>query len=154
MYRAFEGCNSLTSINISSNVTIIENDAFMNCTGINTVYFTDGGSSLMIGDKAFYGTNVKTVNLPSQLIYLGSEVFTNATCVNFARNSKLEVIYTDTFKGYYNLEEVVFTGSDAIIKNLAFANTDKLKSINLNISLFPAHNWNEIDQIVQNLHQP
>jgi hypothetical protein len=56
---AFEGCTSLTSINIPDSVATIENYAFELCLGLTSVTIGSGVTS--IGSWAFYYCNLKTI---------------------------------------------------------------------------------------------
>lgn len=67
----FVGCNKLTSITIPKTVTEIGDRAFKNCKKLATVTFEAGGTEgLAIGEEAFYGTILKTVELPSRVSVL------------------------------------------------------------------------------------
>ena len=62
--NAFNGCSSLTSIDIPNSVTSIGINAFRGCSSLITINFY-GTSILTIGNYAFNGcTNLQSINVP------------------------------------------------------------------------------------------
>lgn len=74
---AFDGCRSLSSINLSGIETI--GSSFGNCSSLTSV---DLSSCTSIGDDAFSGcTSLQTVKLGSNLSTIGSDAFKNCSAL-------------------------------------------------------------------------
>ena len=74
---AFYEANHITSVAIPSSVQDIENYAFENCSGINTLTFASGSQLVSIGFHAFYGCTSMSGNLvlPDGLNTMGGNAF-------------------------------------------------------------------------------
>lgn len=70
---AFEGCTSLSSINIPSTVTTIGERAFANCTSLETL--TLGNNVSSIGSYAFQNSGLVSITLPSGITELQRSLF-------------------------------------------------------------------------------
>ena len=66
---AFNGCSSIEEVSIPRNVTKIGYDAFNRCTRLSNVELPEGLNS--IGGRAFSGTALLEMTLPSTLTYIG-----------------------------------------------------------------------------------
>lgn len=75
----FKGNTSLQSITIGKNIKSIGAEAFMNCTGLNTVIFELGdGEDLELGASVFEGcTNLKTVQMTNRIKEIPNRLFYN-----------------------------------------------------------------------------
>ena len=72
--NAFNGCNSLASIEIPNSVTSIGNYAFFGCTGLTSV--TIGNSVTSIGNYAFwYCSGLTSVTIPNSVTSIGNSAF-------------------------------------------------------------------------------
>lgn len=89
-HGAFEGCNSLTEIRVSSEV--IPSDAFKNCKQLKSVVFSDNVKS--IGDSAFYNTSIEEVELPKHL----EKVEWSAFGANYAKSTLRKMTVYDSAK--------------------------------------------------------
>jgi len=75
---AFRHVQYLDEVIIKDNVVRIESNAFLDCSTIKSVVFDYDRGSLSIEAKAFYGcTGLKSLSLPAQLEYVGSQAFGN-----------------------------------------------------------------------------
>ena len=73
-YRAFYGCNGLTSVTIPNSVTSIGNSAFYGCSGLTSVTIPNSVTS--IGYRAFYGCNgLTSVTIPNSVKIIGINSF-------------------------------------------------------------------------------
>lgn len=103
----------LTSINLPTSLRIIGNNLFACCKQISSVTIPEGVVSM--GDSTFYEcSGLVTVNLPSTLKTIGIKTFENCTAlkhVNFARNSRIQVLPNTTFKGCTALESIELPAS-------------------------------------------
>ena len=71
---AFEGCKSLTTVNLDGDLTYLGAQAFKGCTALTTVNFNAGCE--VIGAEAFSGCSaLRTFKLPNCAVSLGGGVF-------------------------------------------------------------------------------
>jgi len=97
---AFNGCNSLTSINIPSSVASIGQEAFLNCTGLISITIPNSVTS--IGEGAFAGCfYLTTATIGNGVASIGSYAFLN--CNNLAtvlcNVAQSAFVGTDAFAG-------------------------------------------------------
>ncbi|QBO35684.1 LPXTG cell wall anchor domain-containing protein [Periweissella cryptocerci] len=98
--KAFEMCNSLANLNfddVSKNLTTISNGALMGCGALESFDFGQFPSLSTLGDQAFGGSGLKTVDLNSlsALSTLGAGVFSdceNLTTVKLENLPQLTTI--------------------------------------------------------------
>lgn len=71
---AFEGCSSLTSINIPDSVTSIYGSAFKGCSSLTSINLPDGVT--YIGINTFEGcSSLTSINIPDGVTYIGQWAF-------------------------------------------------------------------------------
>ena len=71
---AFEGCSSLTSINIPDGVTSIGDWTFNGCSSLTSINIPDGVTK--IGEYAFSGcSSLSSINIPNGVTKIGDEAF-------------------------------------------------------------------------------
>ena len=72
--RAFQGCSSLTSVNIPSSITSIGSSTFYECSRLTSVNIPSSIKS--IESFAFSGcSRLTSVNIPSSVISIGGSAF-------------------------------------------------------------------------------
>jgi|GEM_PF-3275907 len=71
--RTFSGCSSLEKVILPKSLTSIAYDAFKQCSSLTEINLPD--SVTKIEASAFYGCEKLTVDMPSELEYLGHEAF-------------------------------------------------------------------------------
>ena len=76
----FEGCTSLSTVTLGAGVKYIINNSFKNCSALNDIPLPNG--LLLIGESAFEGTALTTINIPSSVTSIQSRAF--ADCNNLA----------------------------------------------------------------------
>jgi serine/threonine protein kinase len=73
-YAAFANCSSLTAIEIPSSVTIIGRSAFNGCSSLTAIEIPSSVTS--IGDKAFDGcSSLTAIEIPSSVTSIGDDAF-------------------------------------------------------------------------------
>lgn len=92
---------------IPSDITQIGNSAFAECNGIESVVVPEGVTS--IGERAFWASTIKSIDLPDSLTFIGSEAL---SCCN-------------------NLEEVELPDNVSTIEFCLFSCNDNLKRVKL-----------------------
>ena len=73
--KAFQS-TPITGLTIPATVTEIGDQAFSNCTGLTSVTFTDGNSTVTLGSGLFEGcTNLKSAHLSDRIISINNRMF-------------------------------------------------------------------------------
>ena len=80
--RAFQNNPKLTTVTLCSNLQVLPEETFMNCTSLASISFPHSLST--ISAKAFKGCSaLSSINLPDQLLRtIGSEAFMNCTSLD------------------------------------------------------------------------
>ena len=96
--NAFTGCENLTEVTIGKAVTLIDDEAFMNCAKLATVKFNapaaDAVTPLTIDVKAFEGTAIAELDLTNTNMTTLNPLFTNDDDADdtWTKNKKLTTI--------------------------------------------------------------
>ena len=130
---AFRGCSSLTDITIPSTVTSIGNDAFYDCSNLQTVIF-DGDSQLQsIGSYAFsWCSKLTDITIPSSVTSIGDNAFnrcSNLQTVIFDGDSQLRSIGEYAFNDCSNLTEITIPSTVTSIGTFAFDGCSNLQTV-------------------------
>ena len=150
---AFNGCSSLTSIQIPNSVTSIGDWAFAYCSGLSSIEIPNSVTS--IGDRAFYGCSSLTkitclaTNPPTIKSYTFSnysaELYVPAGC----KSAYQSAIYWNNF----NIKEIV-TLSTSIALNQTTATLKATETITLIATILPENatdksvEWSSSDETV------
>ena len=128
---AFEGCISLTSVNIPSSVTEIGVNAFKYCSSLTSVNIPS--SVTEIGGSAFYSCRyLKSVNIPSSVTKIGEEAFSRCTSLaSISIPSSVTAIGNQAFSSCTSLTNVNIPSSVTAIGNQAFSSCTSLTSVNI-----------------------
>ena len=128
---AFEGCSSLTSINIPDGVTSIGYDVFRDCTNLTSINIPDGVTS--IGDLAFYGcSSLTSINIPDGVTSIGDWTFNGCSSL-----TSINIPYGVTsigdlaFYGCSSLSSINIPDGVTSIGEYAFSGCSSLSSINI-----------------------
>ena len=152
---AFEGCESLETINIPATVTKVSKAAFRNCPALQSL---SGMNKVKeIGDSAFIDcTRITSLPTLSALTQLGISAFEGCSgLTNIFLPATLTKIGARAFKGCVNITHLQYNATDcanpASSDEAWFADA-KLKTINIgsNVQVIPAFfafGQNEIKQI-------
>ncbi len=130
---AFENCASLNTVIIPATVEIIGNNAFANTAALKSLTFAKGGTDkLVIGDGAFSGCGVSTLELPARLAIIGVDAFLGAklSALSFevADTYELTEIADNAFAGTL-LVSVHFPSGVVSVGSGAFQSTTKLENV-------------------------
>ena len=161
---AFEGCSSLTSINIPDGVTSIRSSAFEGCSSLTSINIPDGVTS--IGYDVFRDcTNLTSINIPDGVTSIRSSAFrdcsslTSITIPNsvtsieygaFYRCSSLTSITipnsvtsigNQVFRDCTNLTSITIPDGVTSIGEYAFCDCSSLTSINIPDGVTSIGNW-------------
>ena len=151
---AFNGCSSLTSIQIPNSVTSIGDYAFSNCSSLTGIEIPNSVTS--IGDRAFYGCSSLTkitclaTNPPTIKSYTFSkysaELYVPAGCKSAYQSA-------NHWKKFYNIKEIP-TLSTSIALNQTTATLEVTETITLIATILPENatdksvEWSSSDETV------
>jgi hypothetical protein len=127
-FYAFEGCGSLTNVNISDNVSSIGNAAFADCWGLSGV--TIPHSVTNIDNDAFYAChNLTNVNMPNRVTHIGHTAFYGCRLTNVMVPSSVDRIGTMAFAGCTNLPAIMVDSNNPAYSSLGGVLFDKSQSM-------------------------
>ena len=147
-YGAFSGCNGITTIKLSENLTSIAGRAFYNATLLSEITIPEGVES--VGDYAFYNcSSIKTIKIPDSVTYIGSGAlsgcemlesltvpFAGSSATSTSSSNHLGVIFGSSSYSSNSgniptsLKTIVVTG-DYNIRDYAFYGFSNVESITL-----------------------
>lgn len=133
--RAFEECNTLTSVCLPSSVTNVGHYAFEHCSGLTSITLSEG--VVTIGSYAFRGCKeINNINLPTSIESIGNYAFRGCiglSCIVIPKN--VTVIRGYTFYACSNLTSVSIPSNVAVIEESAFEDCNALAEIVLPASV-------------------
>ncbi len=127
----FQGCTTLSTLNIGSGVKAIPNYAFSGWNGLTTV--TIPNSVTTIRNNAFSGcSGLKFVVIPSSITSIGNSVFLNCSgLTSITIPNSVTSIGNSAFSGC-GLTSITIPNSVTSIGTNAFSNCSRLISVNFN----------------------
>lgn len=103
--RAFERCGNLKKVVLQGNVTYIGERAFSDCEKLASFDFPE--TLKRIDERAFYGTALKKIVLPADVItYVSFSCCTKLKNVVYISDEPVEQVYLDDFGGCDNLKNI------------------------------------------------
>ena len=129
--NAFDGCSSLTSVEIPNSVTSIGNGAFHYCSSLTSVEIPNSVTS--IGDRAFYYcSSLTSVEIPNSVTSIGNGAFhycSSLTSIEIPNS--VTSIGSYVFGGCSSLTSVEIPNSVTSIGEFAFEDCSSLTSIEI-----------------------
>lgn len=122
---AFSGNTKLKSVNLN-NVSVIGNEAFLNCTALNSVTGYDNVSSC--GAYAFFGTPFQTNYSKTDLV-MGSVLVSSKVKGEFTIPTNIESIAPYALSGNTDITSVKIPDGVTSVGEGAFYNCTNLKSV-------------------------
>ena len=125
--HAFEGCSSLTTINIPSSVTIIREGAFEGCSALKSVTLNsdDFVSALYDTDhnmSKIFGSQVEEYIIGNNVTMIGMNAFSDCSALKSVTiGDYVTCIGARAFRGCSGLTSVIIPGSTTIIDAYAFS---------------------------------
>ena len=112
------------------NVTSIEDGAFSDCSALTSITLPDGLES--IGDEAFYGTSLESINIPTSVTSIGDGAFLLCGKLNnVVIPEGITSIGRDTFEFCESLDTITIPNTVTSIGDMAFYSCSKLHSITI-----------------------
>lgn len=125
----------LESITMSNTITEIGDNAFYNCTSLNTITFPNGLE--VIGDNAFYACGQLTnVVIPNSVTSIGKNAFkNNYLLTSISLPNYLQSIDDSTFENCQSLTSIELPNTVTHLGANAFKNCYNLSSVTLSNNL-------------------
>ncbi len=137
LYGAFYGCSSLTSIEISSNVTSIGECAFLGCSSLISVIFEENSQLINIETATFYKcSSLASIEIPSSVTNIGENAFFECRSLSdIVIPSSVTSIGDGAFYGCSSLTSIVIPSSVTSIGDSVFSGCSNLTSIEIPIGV-------------------
>jgi len=132
----FHNCYSLTDYNFKGGYTKIGNNSFAGCTSLTSF---DLSNVTSVGEGAFRGTGLESVNIPDNMTIVPKYLFADCANLKNINLNKAEVI-NESFYNCDALESVTIPATVQTI-NGSFADCDNLKSVVLSGGAICFSNW-------------
>ena len=130
--NTFAYFKGLTSVTIASNVVSIGRDAFFGCSNLSKITFAENGKLEIIGDRAFAGSSIVSIDIPSIVTNVGSRAFEGCQkLVSVSLPESVKNIGRDLFGSCEKLEHVKLPRSIEFVPIGMFSSCSSLKSIEL-----------------------
>lgn len=125
--RAFADCTSLKQIKIPKSVTEWQSESFA-LSGLETIELEEGLT--VLGETAFGGTNIKSIEIPGSIKIIPSGVF--SLCGKLETvilNAGIEKIEVQAFRKNTSLTEIVIPNTVTACSEFAFNECTALKKV-------------------------
>ena len=133
---AFADCENLASVVFLGNISEIPAGLFSGCSGLESISIPE--SVTLIGDSAFDGAGLKSVEIGRNVVSIGNYAFADnarLSAISFAPNARLETLGDSAFEGCTALTSVSLPDGVASIGARAFYGAENLRSVYISSSL-------------------
>lgn len=129
--QCFSVCNNLKTAILSENLINISDYMFSYCSNLETIIMSN--NTLKIGNRAFIGTALKNIDLPSKLQYIGWDAFQDCDYIfRITLPASLKGIDANAFGDCSRLSNVFFeNGFICNISSMMFKNCENLQTIEI-----------------------
>ena len=125
---AFLACTALANVSLGAHVTAIGDGAFAGCTALKSVGVTSGSQLALVGQEAFAGSAITTINFLSNtaLTQVGKWAFANTPLVVANLPASVNALGDGAF--FYNtaLTAATLPASLTTVSNYLFAGDEKM----------------------------
>ncbi len=138
---AFEFCDNLKSIKMSSNVVNIDSYAFYECSSLNNI--TLSSDLKKIGLRAFSGCKaLKNIDIPPQIDHIDIEAFSSCSnLTSITLPDLIKYIGDGAFSGCSSMKQIVLPNSITSIGQGAFSECSSLETIHIPINVKNIRNY-------------
>lgn len=133
-YEAFCYCYALKTITIPENVTSIGYSAFYGDGQLNSVKLPNGITT--IEDYTFYGTGLRSIEIPAGVMYVGNHAFQDCSSLNTVTiPASVQTIGTEAFRGCSSMTSISIPEGVTTIGEYTFDGCRLLTTVQLPTSL-------------------
>ena len=152
--NAFMDCTSLESVELSDSVTSINNQAFWGCSGLTNVVIP--ASVATIGDKAFiFCKNLTGVTLPNGLTSISDSVFMGCSSLeNVVIPDSVASIGVSAFRDCSSIESVTIPTGVTSIGGYAFDGCSSLQFLTVDATTPPSLGDSAIPTTISTIYAP
>ena len=112
--NAFVNCSSIKTVTFTNAIVNIAYNAFANCTTLETINFANNCTSLTIGYEAFKGSNIETLNLPNCDVILSDLSFQDSSIKTLTIGEKSSITFEGTpFVNTQSFDQIVLDANNA-----------------------------------------
>ena len=146
----FDGITTISSLSIPETITMVDSYAFRNCTSLSTLTFVNlhtigkgafqnctatvynlGSSGKSFGEEAFMGSNIQSIDIPSNTTTIPNYLFKNCTHLSSVTiPSTVTSIGDGAFMGCTNLTSIILPAGLKTVGVSAFEGCSSLANVN------------------------
>lgn len=108
----FEGCDSITSVEISENLNSLPSSMFFSCDGLTSI--TIPSNVKIIGSNCFAGCNLDTLVISEGVEEIGNNAFDDCGLKQINLPSSIKIIGNNAFQDHYATEIIIPEGVESI----------------------------------------
>ena len=108
----FEGCDSITSVEISENLNSLPSSMFFSCDGLTSI--TIPSNVKIIGSNCFAGCNLDTLVISEGVEEIGNNAFDDCGLKEINLPSSIKVIGNNAFQDHYATVIIIPEGVESI----------------------------------------